>query len=488
VNVFDYFFEETKGLEKDFVLGNKETISFKELYHNSLKIASYLKENFGTNENIIVISQNSVFFITVYLGIIKSGNVCVPLDFSIEQGNFNLIASRTESSILFCGKQMISKLELNKFKSIIDEGAFEKIVKDNSISDFLIDFDSENLAEIIFTSGSTGKPKGVMISHQNIISNTDSILGYLDLTRDDILLVVLPFYYCYGLSLLHTHLKVGASIVLNNTFMFLGTVFNDLLAYKCTGFSGVPSHFQMMLRKSNIFKSKDFPDLVYVTQAGGKLKNEFIEEFVSLMPNVKFFTMYGQTEATARLAYLPPEMVLSKIGSIGKAIPNVVLKLMNEEGEEAKIGETGEIVAKGENIMLGYYKDPQETNEVLNDGWLSTGDLGIMDSEGYIYIEARKKEIVKIGGKKVSLREVEEVVLSLAEVQDCIVEIIEDDLLGESLKLVVVIDEFLNQKSVEKKILAQCRRKLTLFKIPRLIEFVTNISVSKTGKRIRLTN
>ena len=488
MNVFDYFFEETKDLEKNFVLGNKETISYQEMYNNSLKIASFLKENFGTNENIILINQNSVFFITVYLGILKSGNVCVPLDFSIEQENFNFISNTTESSIIFCGKRIKSKLEFNKFRSIIDEDSFEKIVKDKSISDFLIDFESENLAEIIFTSGSTSEPKGVMISHQNIISNTDSILGYLDLTRDDILLVVLPFYYCYGLSLLHTHLKVGASIVLNNTFMFLSTVVKDLKLFKCTGFSGVPSHFQMLLKKSKTLKETPLPSLKYVTQAGGKLHNVFIEEFVSLMPNVKFFTMYGQTEATARLAYLPSEMVLSKIGSVGKAIPNVVLKLMNEEDEEAKIGEIGEIVAKGENIMLGYYKDPQGTNEILNDGWLSTGDLGIIDSEGYIYIVARKKEIVKIGGKRASLSEVEEVVLSVAEVQDCIVEIIEDDLLGESLKLIVVIDEFINQKSVENKILAQCRSRLALFKIPRLIEFVANISVSKTGKRIRSIN
>ena len=164
MNVFDYFFEETKDLEKDFVLGNKETISFKELYNNSLKIASFLKENFGTNENIILISQNSLFFITAYLGIIKSDNVCVPLDYSIVQENFNFISITTESSIIFCGKQINSKLKLNKFRSIIDEDFVEKIVEDNVISDFLIDFESENLAKIIFTSGSTGEPKGVMIS------------------------------------------------------------------------------------------------------------------------------------------------------------------------------------------------------------------------------------------------------------------------------------------------------------------------------------
>ncbi len=138
--------------------------------------------------------------------------------------------------------------------------------------------------------------------------------------------------------------------------------------------------------------------------------------------------------------------------------------------------------------MLGYYKDPQGTNKILNDGWLSTGDLGIIDSEGDIYIVARKKEIVKIGGKRASLNEVEEIVLSVAEVQDCIVETIEDDLLGESLKLIVVIDEFINQKSVENKILAQCRNRLALFKIPRVMEFVKSIPVSKTGKRIKLNN
>jgi long-chain acyl-CoA synthetase len=133
---------------------------------------------------------------------------------------------------------------------------------------FDVNFDMNRVAEIIFTSGSTGEPKGVMISHQNICANTDSIIEYLKLTEKDIISVVLPFYYCYGLSLLHTHLKVGGSIVMNNSFMFLGTVISDLRKFKCTGFAGVPSHYQILLKKSQTFKETEFPDLRYVTQAG----------------------------------------------------------------------------------------------------------------------------------------------------------------------------------------------------------------------------
>ncbi len=194
-------------------------------------------------------------------------------------------------------------------------------------------FDGDRLAEIIFTSGSTGEPKGVMITHKNIIANTDSIIEYLNLTADDVIEIVLPFYYCYGLCLLHTHLKVGGSMVFNNNFMFLGAVINDLKKYKCTGFAGVPSHFQVLLRKSKSFKSDNFPDLRYVTQAGGKLHKVFIQEFMDNQPDITFYVMYGQTEATARLSYLPPEHLEEKLGSLGKAIPGVTLELMDDQGE-----------------------------------------------------------------------------------------------------------------------------------------------------------
>ncbi len=483
MNVFDYFFKETKYLEKDFVIGNKETISYKELYNNSLKIAAYLNKSIGIDKKIVLINQNSVFFITVYLGIMKSGNVCVPLDFSIEQENLNFISNTTESDLIFCDKKIESKLDLKGFKTIIDEDKFDKILKNQNIIDLNSVFVSQNLAEIIFTSGSTGKPKGVMITHQNIISNTDSIIEYLGLTSKDIQLIVLPFYYCFGLSLLHTHLRVGGQVVFNNTFMFLGTVINDLKKFRCTGFSGVPSHYQMLLKKSKSFKETKFPDLRYVTQAGGKLHNVFIEEFVETFPDINFNVMYGQTEATARLSYLPSELVLSKLGSIGKAIPEVILKVVDKEGNEPPLGEVGEIVAKGGNIMSGYYKDPEGTKEVLKEGLLYTGDLAKMDKDGYIYIVAREKEIIKVGGKRISPKEIEEVILSVPLVVDCTIKGVYDDVLGEVLKAIVVIDRFDKKELIKKEILMQCKDRLALYKIPQKFEFLDKMMIKSTGKK-----
>ena len=207
MNVFDYFFDKKQNIEKDFVLGSKETISFKDLYTNSLKVAAYLKEHLGTDKNVVLIGPNSVFFITAYLGILKSGNVCVPLNYAIEQENLDYILKTTETHTSIVSKGLLSKLEFGDNIKIIDEEVLNEIIRGPIKTVLDIDFDPNKVAEIIFTSGSTGEPKGVMISHKNIMANTDSIIDYLKLTPNDIIGIVLPFFYCYGLSLLHTHLK-----------------------------------------------------------------------------------------------------------------------------------------------------------------------------------------------------------------------------------------------------------------------------------------
>ncbi|HSO88368.1 MAG TPA: AMP-binding protein, partial [Draconibacterium sp.] len=375
MNSVQYFFEKSALLERDFVLGNRETITFLDLYTQSSRLASYLSETAGSKKNIILVSNNNNFFLVCYFGIMMSGNVCVPLDPTIEQKNFEYILKECEADAVFTESRLLSKLTADSVK-IITEKKYLNLIENQpnfKIPDF---FDSELPAQIIFTSGSTGVPKGVVLSHKNIIANTNSIIEYLNLTKNDIIEVVLPFYYCYGLSLLHTHLRVGGSIVLNNNFIFISSVFNDINKYKCTGFAGVPSHFQILLRKSNGFKNTKFPTLRYVTQAGGKLHTSFIEEFTIAFPDIDFYVMYGQTEATARLSYLEPDMLKTKLGSIGKGIPNVHLMVVNEKGDQVKPGETGEIIAKGENIMLGYYKDTETTNNTIKNGWLYTGDMG----------------------------------------------------------------------------------------------------------------
>jgi acyl-CoA synthetase (AMP-forming)/AMP-acid ligase II len=366
------------------------------------------------------------------------------------------------------------------FPDIINNDEFRK-----PFSEVIGDVDDNACAEIIFTSGSTGIPKGVMVSHKNLRANSESIITYLKLSPDDRMLVVLPFYYCYGLSLLHTHLRVGGSIVFNNSFIFLGGIIRDLLEYKCTGFAGVPSHFQILLRKSDNFKITKFPDLKYVTQAGGKLAPIFIDEFRSSHPEIIFIVMYGQTEATARLSYLPPELYEAKKGSMGKGIPGVELKVVNEKGEKIKPGEIGEVIARGDNIMLGYFGDEEGTRNAIRNGWLYTGDLGTVDHDGYIFLTARKKEIIKVGGKRISPKEIEAVILELPDVVDCTIDGVEDELLGEALKATIVTRGDNGKDAMLDKIKQHCSKHLALYKIPQIFELKEQLVISATGKKIK---
>ncbi len=482
MNAFDYFFEKTSTLEKTF-LGGKEETSFRKLHESSVSLAAWIENEVGHNKHIILLSPNNLFFITVYLAVIKSGNICIPLDPGIEKENFSYINDLTKPSLIFITREVEKKLALQEPASI-----YPDTIPEHNGKSFLkpeAGFDSENCAEIIFTSGSTGKPKGVMISHKNLIANTGSIIEYLNLNMDDRMLVVLPFYYCYGLSLLHTHLRAGGSIILNNSFIFLGGIIRDLKEQKCTGFAGVPSHFQILLRKSDSFKETPFPDLKYVTQAGGKLPPIFIDEFRRSFPDVTFIVMYGQTEATARLSYLPPELYELKKGSMGKGIPGVELRVINEKGDKVKPGETGEVIASGDNIMLGYFADKDGTASTLRNGWLYTGDLGTVDEDGYIYLTARKKEIIKVRGKRISPKEIEAVILELKEVIDCTIEGIEDDIEGEMLKAVIVIRKDRQNNITRESIREHCSKHLALFKIPQVYELKEELTISATGKKIK---
>ncbi len=482
MNAFDYFFENTNQLEKQFLVGT-ESISYRELYKSSLYLANGLLDHIGQKQKVILISANNLFFIKAYLAIIKSGNICIPIDPGIEKENFEYISGITNPKLIFATKDIGRKLPIDSFNCISPESINSVYTNAPEETENII-IDDRDCAEIIFTSGSTGKPKGVMLSHKNLIANTSSILSYLNLNKDDRMLVVLPFYYCYGLSLLHTHLRSGGSIVLNNSFIFLGKVIKDLLDYHCTGFAGVPSHFQILLRKSDSFKKTPFPALKYVTQAGGGLAITFIDEFRECFPDVKFYVMYGQTEATARLSYLSPDLYEEKKGSIGKGIPGVELKVINEQGENVEPGETGEIIAKGDNIMLGYYPDSKGSKMDIINGWLHSGDLATVDRDGYIYITARKKEIIKVNGKRISPKEIESIILELSEVIHCSIEVAEDEFLGEVIKATIFINKQQETKVEAEYIKRHCASRLALYKVPHIIVITDQYQVSPSGKKL----
>lgn len=479
----DYVFQYSKNSE-DVAVIDKGEITYKDIYSRTLDIAYMLKCN-KNNEPVLLISENSTFFISCYFAVIKSGRICIPINPSISLEDIKYIISELSIRDILIQDKLLSKIrEMNQeliniyTEKDIEYTSCESNIKDNLSGQDNSRIDGEDTAIILFTSGSTAKPKGVMLSHNNLIYNTNSIIQYLKLTNKDRIEVVLPFYYCYGTSLLHTHFRACGSLVINNKFMFPQTVIDDINKYKCTGFAGVPSTFQILLKMTNIKQSK-FPSLRYITQAGGRLPNIFIKELIDILKGVDIYIMYGQTEATARLSYLPPDLLESKLGSIGKGIPGTQLKVMNEYGEEVKPGETGHIVAKGKNIMKGYFNDQEETNKVLKNEYLYTGDLGTVDKDGYIYIIAREKNIIKSGGNRISPKEIEDVILEIEDVLECAVVGVEDDTLGEAVKAVVVCK---GSNITLTDIQMHCKNKLPRYKVPKYIKFVLSLPKNSSGK------
>ncbi|MBM7870364.1 acyl-CoA synthetase (AMP-forming)/AMP-acid ligase II [Clostridium pascui] len=478
----DYIFQYAKDSEGIAVI-DKEEITYKSIYLKVLNTAYMLKSS-KNNGPVLLMSENSIFFIICYFSVIKSGRICIPINPSISLEDIEYIINELSITDIFIQYKLLNKIkEINKnlinvyTEKDIEYISYESNIKDDLNEEDQPNIDGEDTAVILFTSGSTAKPKGVMLSHNNLIYNTNSIVQYLNLTSKDRVEVVLPFYYCYGTSLLHTHFRVCGSLVINNKFMFPQTVIDDINKYKCTGFAGVPSTFQILLKMTNI-KEGEFPSLRYITQAGGRLPNIFIKELMNMLKEVDIYIMYGQTEATARLSYLPPDLLEHKLGSIGKGIPGTELKVINDYGQEVKPGEIGHIVARGKNIMKGYFNDKEETNKVLKNGCLYTGDLGIVDEDGYIYIIAREKNIIKSGGNRISPKEIEDVILEIEDVLECVVIGVEDDTLGEAVKAVVVCKGSITVTDIQ----TYCKDKLPRYKVPKYIKFISSLPKNSSGK------
>jgi len=267
-----------------------------------------------------------------------------------------------------------------------------------------------DLALLLSTSGSTGSPRLVRLSRQNLQSNAESISSYLNITSDDRPITSLPMHYSFGLSVINTHLLSGSCLLLTADSVMERSFWTFMKEAGATSFSGVPTTYNLLQRLR--FERMNLPELRVLTQAGGRLAQESVQWFGKLAKsrNMKFFAMYGQTEATARISYLPSEFTLEKSGSIGVAIPEGELFLRNTQGERiTRVGEVGELVYRGKNVMQGYAETKKEL--CLGDGLhgeLATGDLAQQDSEGFFYIVGRLKRFIKIHGNRFGLDEIEE--------------------------------------------------------------------------------
>ena len=494
--------------ERRAVTHSGRSITFGKLWRVVCRLADHLQTlDIQPGSRVALLWENSIDYVACYFAILRAGFVVVPLDTSAKPETLHSILADCEPPLLLTSGRFARHLSKilespTPVTRVLVDKPLKLIIESvtlDSIADLLRDKDSEfdsgvaqpkaqsmaadnssnDLTAIYYTSGSTGAAKGVMLSHRNLVSNTLATVEYLRLTDRDSVMVILPFYYIYGNSLMLTHVACGGRLVVDNRFLYPEVILDEMGKEEVTGFSGVPSNFIILLGNST-FKDRQFPALRYFTQAGGAMAPDIIRRLVDAFPTKETFIMYGQTEASPRASWLPPERLNEKLGSIGIAVPGVTLEVVDDSGRPVPPGTTGEIAMSGPNVMLGYWNQPEATAEVIRDGKLLTGDLARMDDDGYFFIVGRKKEIIKTGGNRVAAKEVEECLLRDERVLEAAVFGVADDLLGEAIKAVIVLRE--GQVADSRAIQEHCKQHLAPHKAPKHIEFREAMPKLQSGK------
>ncbi len=480
--------------EKVALFTQQGEVTYGQLRRQAHRIAGFLQaEGLQPGDRVLLVGESSPFWVQSYLGVALASGVSVPLAVPSAPDFFADVVDATKPRFAFVQAKWLRRLDTALFadcdRIVCDtpppkmkaNANLTTISEIGEIESRQVKTLADDLAAIMFTSGSTATPRGVMVSHGNILSNTADIITSLDIGPDDRIMALLPFHYCFGTSLLHTHLLASASLVIDNRFLFPEKVLQNLVDSQCTSLAGVPSTYQILLRRSNL-KNMEFPHLMKLQQAGGKLAEPFIDELEQALPHARLYVMYGQTEATARLSCIAPEDRHAYPGSIGKGLAQVALKVVGELGHTVTPGEVGEIVATGPNITLGYWKSSEATERNFGGG-LHTGDLATVDEDGYIYIVDRARDFLKCGGKRVSSRQIEEAVLHFDQISEVAVVGIPDLVLGEAVCLFVVHP---SGEAIEDELKKFCEKELDHVLLPQRIIFLAELPRNNSGKPDKL--
>ncbi|MGN0901919.1 MAG: AMP-binding protein [Succinivibrio sp.] len=384
---------------------SNHAVSYAEI---SLK-AEHLKRAVSKRKLILILCKNSIGSIVSYVSTILQGSVPIMVRHDLDTELLNRIFEAYKPHYLFLPK---SRLRAYKNVETVIEFYDYVLVKTQYDSAQLQYEIHKDLCQLISTSGSTGSPKFVRHSYKNVESNSRSISEYLKLDEHERPMLVLPMYYAYGLSVINSHLMTGGTILLTDKNVATGEFYEYLKESKATSLSGVPYTYEML--NFMHFQDMDLPDLKTLTQAGGHLSSKLQKIFATYCNETSrnFYVMYGQSEATARMSYLSPELSLTHLGSIGKPIPGGSFELLDDSNLKiSKSHVTGELIYKGPNVSMGYALGCDDLGlDDENHGVLKTGDLAFYDDDGYFYICGRKKRFLKINDSTLSLDELDEMV------------------------------------------------------------------------------
>lgn len=398
--------------------------------------AGFLSHGLVPGERVLIACGVDAASSLAYLGAMYAGIVPVLVDERMHATSGEAIFLKAKAKAAWSGGRL--RWDWPKRNGFVQfEGHFPQTSAE-SIKGFSSFAAAENdLAALMPTSGSTGVPRLVMVTHGNLIANTEAIIRSQGLGRDEKAMLIMPVSYCFGASVMHTHLYQGGAVVFDGRFMFPDKVLQAIEAHGCTTFAGVPTVYNILLRRSHI-RSMPLPRLRRFLQAGGALAPESIRELRTAVPTANFYVMYGQTEATSRISCLPPKQLEEKLGSAGVVLDNVTVRVVDEQGGEVAEGQTGEIQVQGPSVCVGYLDEPEASEQKFGGGWLKTGDLAARDRDGYLWIKGRTSDFIKIRGYRVSLADVEAKIAAVSGVVECAATGVAHAEAGEALALFIV--------------------------------------------------
>ena len=479
---------------KPAILFKEEKITFSDLDILSNRLANRLL-NAGINkgDRVVLLFQNCPEFCVAYCAILKVGAIAVVLDFRLSPAEMEPLFQEAEvSGIITSARQKVFIDRVRKtvptLEHIVVTGtedidirdwhSYEEIIGKESSEKISIPLQEEDESLYLYTSGTTGRSKGVVLTNDHLSYFPESCHHALPISEKDTWGLVLPISHISGPVVMNLMIETGLSVSIVDE-MKPKKILDAIQNHRVTVFHAVPPIFQLILNVPH-WERYDCSSLKLVAMMGTVVPEQLMREFSERYPHLSALQGYGATETSPLLTLTHWEDAPRKMASAGKAVPRVDLKIIGREGNEVEVGQIGEIIARGPQIMKGYFKDPKATAKKIKDRWYYSGDLGRLDEDGYLYILGRTDEMVVTGGLNVYPSEVETVLLNHPKVSEAAVVGIPDARRGQVMRAIVVLKH--GETATQREILKFCKERLANFKMPRQLEFKDSLPKSRTGK------
>lgn len=468
---------------------------------------AFIKLGIKKGDRVLISLFNCPEFVIAFYALAKIGAISVPINYLLSTNEEKVIIEDCEPSLIITSLSKIESFDNVRSKDTSIIAIEKEKTKELGVLNFwdLISREldilsscyctKDDVVTILYTSGTTGVPKGVMLTHHSVMfcssfytNNDDMVDDYGSAySENSVMVCALPFYHCYGQNMtLVTPISVGGTLIIIERFN-TEEVLNAITKYRANMFAGVPTMYAY-LANSYDSKKHDLSSLRFCCSAGAGLPYETWKGFKE-KTGCDIIEGYGITEASAQAISPPlrPDKRKIKVGSVGLPLRNnkvkTEAKIVDDDGNELRINEIGELIIKGDHVMKGYWNMPKETEKTIRNGWLHTGDMAKKDEDGYIYIVDRKKDLIIVGGENVVPREVEEVLYQNPKVLEAAVIGEPDAVKGEVVKAMVVLKRGCHV--TEEELIEFCSQRLAKFKVPKIVEFKNDLPKSSTGKILR---